>query len=360
MAGDPSESDDKTEAPTPRRIERARAEGRAPISRELPGFAGLLGATLALSVVVPPATSLLAERLAAWLALPPGASLANAWGLMAGTLWPLLALLLGTAALVLVPALGAQLLQTGFLVSAAQLAPKFSKISPLAGFKRLVSADALMEFLKSLVKFAILGTAAWWVLSGDVAQLAAAAEWPVQALLRAALNEVFRVLAAVLAALAALTLLDLLWTRFQFTRQLRMSRQDLREEHKDSEGDPHLKARVRRIRQERARTRMMAQVKTAAVVVTNPTHYAVALAYDRGRQAAPTVVAKGMDAVAARIRAEAQKHNIPLYADPPLARALFPVELGSEIPTEHYQAVAEVIAFVWKLRNRARGASAHG
>jgi flagellar biosynthesis protein FlhB len=355
MAGEDQENDDKTEAPTPRRLEKARTEGRAPVSRELPGFVGLVGATLALAVIVPPAGAALAHRLAAWLALPPEATLASASGLLAATLWPLLALVLGTALLILAPAMIAQLLQTGFLVSAAQMAPKLSKISPLAGAKRLVSADNLVEFLKSLAKFLILGGAAWWVLAGDIGRLQSAAEWPVQALLHIAGDEVQRVLIAVLAALAVLTILDVAWTRWHFTSQLRMSRQDLREEHKDSEGDPHLKAKLRRIRQERARTRMMAEVKTAAVVVTNPTHYAVALAYERGTQAAPTVVAKGVDAVAARIRAEAEKHGIPLYPDPPLARALYPVDLGSEIPTEHYQAVAEVIAFVWKLRNRASG-----
>lgn len=352
MAEPDSDQDDKTEAPTPRRMERAREEGQAAVSHEVAGFAGLVGAALALSFLVPPLATRLAGRLAAWLETPGLADGQAALSLLSATFWPMLWLLLGVALMVAVPAVGAHLLQTGMLVSAAQLKPRWARISPLAGLKRLVSPETLMQFAKSIVKLAVLGLVVWHVLAGDLPRLAASAAWPPEGLLAAAAGPFGKVLAATLAVLAVITLIDVLFTRMRHTRQLRMSRQDLRQEMKDAEGDPHLKARVRRIRQERARKRMMADVKTAAVVVTNPTHFAVALAYDRGRDAAPRIVAKGADAVAARIRAEAEAHGVPLYSNPPLARALFTIELGQSIPAEHYQAVAEIIAYVWGLRGR--------
>jgi flagellar biosynthetic protein FlhB len=162
-------------------------------------------------------------------------------------------------------------------------------------------------------------------------------------------------IAAVL-AFAAIAVLDYLVVRFRHLRRLRMTRQELREEVKESEGDPQIKGRIRNLRMARARRRMMAAIPKAAVIITNPTHYAVALAYDETSQAAPRVVAKGTEAVAARIRAVAEEAGVPLVSNPPLARALFKLELETEIPAEHYQAVAEIIAYVWRLRGRAGAA----
>jgi flagellar biosynthesis protein FlhB len=147
-----------------------------------------------------------------------------------------------------------------------------------------------------------------------------------------------------------------LLVRWRHLRQLRMSREDLREEMRESEGDPQVKARLRRIRESRARQRMMAAIPNAAVVITNPTHFAVALAYQQGEAAAPRLVAKGADEMAARIRAAAEEHGVPIVANPPLARALFRLEVETEIPPEHWQAVAEIISYVWRLQGRvARG-----
>jgi flagellar biosynthetic protein FlhB len=162
---------------------------------------------------------------------------------------------------------------------------------------------------------------------------------------------------AAMIAFAGIAVLDYLVVRFRHLHKLRMTRQELREEVKESEGDPMIKGRIRSLRMVRARRRMMAAVPKAAVVITNPTHFAVALAYDENSQAAPKVVAKGAEAVAARIRALAEESNVPLVSNPPLARALFKLELDTEIPAEHYQAVAEIIAYVWRLRGRAGAAA---
>ena len=223
--------------------------------------------------------------------------------------------------------------------------------SRLAGLKRLFGAEAAIEFLRSLIKLGLVGGALWMAL-GDLDALQAALHQPAGAMLLVAASHAGRLAVAALIAFAAIAGLDLLWVRFRHLRMLRMSRQDLREEQKEAEGDPHLRAKRRQIRESRSRSRMMAEVPRAAVVITNPTHYAVALAY-AGGDAAPKVVAKGVDEVAARIRAAAEDAGVPLVSNPPLARALHRLDLDAEIPAEHYQAVAEIIAFVWRRAGAA-------
>lgn len=230
--------------------------------------------------------------------------------------------------------------------------PRLSKISPWAGVKRLVGPEALAEFLRTLAKLALVGAALWYV-AADLSELQASLHQPAANLPVVAGKVALRLMLAALVAFAGVALLDLFWVRFRHLRQLRMSRQDLKQEAKESDGDPMLKARRHQMRLARGRRRMMAAVPRAAVVVTNPTHYAVALSYEGG-DAAPRVVAKGVDTMAARIRAAAEEAGVPLVANPPLARALWRLEVDAEIPAEHYQAVAEIIAFVW----RRKGASA--
>jgi flagellar biosynthetic protein FlhB len=208
--------------------------------------------------------------------------------------------------------------------------------------------ESLAELLRSLAKLAVVGVALWFAM-GDLDALQAALHMPAAEMLAAAAAAAIRLVGAALAAFAAIAALDLFWVRYRHQRTLRMSRQDLRDEAKESDGDPQMKARRRQIGEARSRSRMMAEVPRAAVVITNPTHYAVALAY-AGGDAAPKVVAKGMDEMAARIRAAAEAAKVPLVGNPPLARALHKLALGVEIPAEHYQAVAEIIAFVWRRR----------
>jgi len=342
---------DRSEAATPRRIEKAREEGQVALSREAAGFAALLLASLAALVALP---SLGLDLLKAMRAvLERGHELELAGG--AEILAPLAAKLIApVAAAAALGAVAATLVQTRGLLSAASLRPRPDKLNPLSGLKRLFGAEGLAEFVRSLLKLALVVAALWFAL-GNPATLQAALHAPAGAMLHAASDAATRLIGAALAAFAAIAVLDLAWVRFSYLRRLRMSRQELREEAKESEGDPALRARRRQIRESRARTRMMAEVPRAAVVITNPTHYAVALAY-AGGDAAPKVVAKGVDEVAARIRAAAEGAGVPLVANPPLARALHRLDLGAEIPAEHYQAVAGIIAFVM----RRRGGSARG
>jgi flagellar biosynthetic protein FlhB len=345
---DGADQADRSEAATPRRIERAREQGQVALSREAAGFAALLGGSLAALLVLP---ALGLEMLKAMRALLERThELAPAEG-AAALGWQALRVVVPVAGAAALGATAATLLQTRGLVAAAPLAPKLAKISPTAGVARMFGTEALAEFLRSLLKMGVVA-AALWVALGDVNALQAVLHAPVGGTMIVAWDAAIRLVQAALIAFGGIALLDLAWVRFRHLRQLRMTRIELRDEAKESDGDPQLRARRRQIREARARRRMMAEVPRAAVVITNPTHYAVALAYKEG-DAAPSVVAKGADEVAARIRAAAEAAGVPLVANPPLARALHRLELGAAIPAEHYQAVAEIIAFVWRRRGAA-------
>lgn len=352
------DDNEKTEDPTGRRLQKARDEGQIPVSKELVSFAGLAGASLAFVVLLPGEADHLGQALLPFLAQPHAIPLKGpAIGevlLAAGRA----AVLIGVLATAMALVVG--LWQTRFLFSAKPLAPKLSKISPLAGIKRMFGPDNLVEFLKSCVKLGVLGALIWMLLAGDLGLLLGSVHWTAGQLAVGLALEMNRLLYATLAVLAVLVVLDMLWTRHRHIQRLRMSRQDIKEEMKDSDGDPQIKAKLRRIRMERSKRRMMAAVPKATVVVTNPTHYAVALAYDRGRDAAPRVVAKGADLVAQRIRELAEKSRVPIVRNPTLARALFLVELDAPVPEAQFQAVAEVIAFVWRLSGRQAGRPAQG
>jgi flagellar biosynthetic protein FlhB len=343
---DESQQEDRTEAATPRRLQKARERGQVPVSRELTTFAGLAAVTLAIVATGPQAVHGLALRLSVFLARmhalsvgPPVIRLAGAALAWAAPL-VLAALLAGVAAV---------LLQTRFLLSSQGLRPDFARISPRAGLRRMLSPESAIEAGKSLAKIAVLGIVSWRVLLADLPGLLSAPFGePAQILGRAA-GPVLHILLVVLAVQAGIAALDYFWVALRHNRSLRMSRHDILEEQKETEGDPRLRARLRQIRGLRARRRMLAAVQKATVVVTNPTHYAVALAYDRAKHAAPRVVAKGVDSLAARIREVAEANRVPVVANPPLARALYRVEVDADIPAEHYQAVAEIIAYVWRL-----------
>jgi flagellar biosynthetic protein FlhB len=347
---DDGPSADRTEEATPRRLERAREQGQVAMSREAAGWAALAAGTAAAALVLPASGPELMRAMRAALSRAHELEMAQLAAALSGAG---LLLVVPVAAAAAIGGVAATLLQTRGLVAAAPLAPRLSKLSPLAGLKRLFGAEALAEFLRSLLKLGVVGAALWYA-AGDLELLQRMLHLPPGAMLAEAGGASLRLLAAALAAFGVLAVLDLLWVRFRHLQILRMSRQEVREELRESEGDPMLRARRRQLREQRGRQRMMAAVPNAAVVITNPTHYAVALAYGGG-DAAPTIVAKGVDAVAARIREAAQGAGVPLVANPPLARALYPLDLGAEIPAEHYQAVAQIIAFVWKRAGRSGG-----
>ena len=251
-------------------------------------------------------------------------------------------------------ALAGNMLQHRLVWSTEPITPKLSKVSPAAGFKRLFSKIALMNFVKGIVKLVLIGTVMTVILWPKRQQLDTMMTLDPVAILALCKSLSLEILGTVVAILAVIAAVDYLFQYRQWYQRLKMSVQELKEEFKQTEGDPHIKGKIKQLRQERSRKRMMAAVPTASVVITNPTHYAVALRYERGMDA-PECVAKGVDLIALKIREVAAEHDIPVVENPPLARALHAtVEVDQEIPPEHYKAVAEVIGYVMRLKNAAR------
>ena len=348
------ESDlEKTESASPRRLEKAREEGQIARSRELGTFlllaAGVGGLWLSGSVLYRGLTGVLRNGLGfdTRVARDPGIMVAQAVdgaGQALLLMLPIFGVLMAVAVL-------ASVLLGGFVFSSKPLQVDFKKLSLFSGLKRMVSAQTVVELVKAVAKALLVGGVAVAVIGShrdDMLALMHAA--PTEALVRA-LKLVVLCAALIVASLAIVVLLDVPWQIWNHLKKLRMSKEDVRQEHKESEGDPHIKARIRQQQRAMARRRMMTEVPRADVVVTNPTHYAVALRYGEG-QPAPRVVAKGTGLVAARIRELAAEHRVPLLQAPPLARALHEhVELGQEIPSALYTVVAEVLAWVFQLRS---------
>lgn len=351
MAEDQDKSQ-KTEEPSQRRLEEARREGQVASSREVNHALVLASGALFIGALAPGVAARLAEALRPFIERPHAIAI-DAIGpplqaLLVALGWALLPAVL----LFLVAALASGLIQHGPIWTAAPLAPKLERISPVAGAKRLFALRSLVEFLKGLMKIVLVGTAAivlLWPAAPRVLTAVEVGSGPLLALLH---TLALRLLLGIAALTALIAVLDSLYQRFERHKQLRMSRRDLKDEFKQTEGDPFIKARLKSLRMERARRRMMAEVPSATVVVTNPTHIAIALRYDQ-TMAAPRLVAKGMGALAERIRAAARAHGVPVVRNPPLARALHgAVELGAEVPAAHYRAVAEVIGYVLRLKGR--------
>jgi flagellar biosynthetic protein FlhB len=252
--------------------------------------------------------------------------------------------------LLMLAALGGNLIQHRLVWSLEVLAPKLSKISPAAGFKRLFSAQALANFAKGLVKLVLIGSVLTALMWPERARIMALERADPVAVLPLAQSLALKLLGAVVAIMAVVAIADYLFQYRQWYEKQKMSLRELKEEFRQSEGDPVIRGKMRQVRQRRQRRRMMANVPKAAVIITNPTHYSIALQYERGMDA-PVCVAKGVDAVALKIREVAAEHAIPVVENPPLARALHAtVEVDQPIPIEHYKAVAEVIGYVMRLR----------
>lgn len=353
------ESDlEKSEAASPRRLEKAREEGQIARSRELGTFMMLAVGVAAIwaggGSLYQGLSGVLRNGLAfdQRVALDPGVMVEQA---VTGFGHALLVLLPIFGLLAVVAVLSSVVLG-GLVISTKPLQPNFSKLSPLAGIKRMFSSQTVVELIKALAKAMLVGGVAVWVIwryHDDMMGLMHVA--PSAALIKA-LGLVAMCCAYIVASLLVIVLLDVPWQIWSHLKKLRMSKEDVRQEHKESEGDPHVKARIRQQQRQAARRRMMSEVPKADVVVTNPTHYAVALKYDESKGGAPRVLAKGTGLIAAKIRELAAENKIPTLEAPPLARALHQhVELGQEIPGELYTAVAEVLAWVFQLRSWRSG-----
>jgi flagellar biosynthetic protein FlhB len=349
------ESDqERTEAPSPQRLEKAREDGQVPQSRELATFVVLMTGGAALWTMASGLGQTMSNIVRGGLQFNPAiardsshvmAQLSNQFFEAALALAPFLAL-------VVIATLASPLLLRGWLFSTKAIAPKFSRLNPMSGLKRMFSTQGLVELVKSLAKVGLLGVVAVWLIWSNLdAIVSLSLESPSSAIQHMGdlIGKVFMLASG---AMIFIVVLDLPYQLWSYYNKLKMTKEQLRQESKESEGDPHVKGRIRAQQREMARRRMMAEIPTADVVVTNPTHYAVALKYTEGKMGAPRVVAKGADVVAAKIRELAAEHKVPLLEAPPLARALFRhTELGDEIPATLYAAVAEVLAYVFQLRH---------
>lgn len=345
--------EDRTEAATPRRIEKAREEGQIARSRELSTFIMLLagigglwsmGGHLydRLGGIVEQA--LLFDRAQLF---DPARMLSTFTALGGAALLALVPFF----ALMLIAAVAAPTLLGGLVITLAAARPRFSRLNPVSGLARLFSVQVLVELAKAIAKAALIGTVLYLFLDAHIGQLLGLPKLPPQQALVTLMALTAKACATCVAALILVVGIDTPYQLWTYAKNLRMSKEEVRQEHRNADGDPHVKARIRRLQQARARRRMMSKVPKADVIVTNPSHFAVALSYRKDKDAAPRVIAKGADAVALRIRELAQDHDLPILEAPPLARALyFHVDLDKQIPAELYTVVAEVVAWAIRLK----------
>ncbi|WP_293676317.1 flagellar biosynthesis protein FlhB [uncultured Phenylobacterium sp.] len=339
----------KTEEATPRKLEQAKQKGDGVKTMDLGSFATLATSAGVILMAGGWLSRNMAAQLTPFFAHPEDMTLEAGSGmeifryaLMAGAP-ALLIVMLATG----LSGAAASLLQSGLHFTAEKLKPDWSKVSIGKGLARIFGPDGLMQFVKSLVKVAMTGAIGYWLLKPYVGQFPLLAALDPMAMLPFSVEILKRLVFAVCALTLSVAAADWLWQRQRFMTRMRMTREEVKEDYKQSEGDPHVRARQKQLRHERARRRMMAAVPTATVVVMNPTHYAVALRYEQGEDAAPLCVAKGLDTLALKIRAVAEEAGVPVIEDAPLARALYAaVDIDEMIPPAHYEAVAKIIGFI--------------
>lgn len=351
MAEDP---ETQTEEPTGRKLDQAREQGDVVKTQDLPQVATLAAMTAVVAWGGGWMMRSLSSSMLPFLAHPDQFDLSGhgAVGVMRmviGSVMPVLGLVFAVTA---IAGVAGNVVQTGLMFTPGKMFEGgLSKLNPLEGFKRLFGMDAAIQFAKSLTKVVILGIIAWMILKPHAAEITQLAELSPAAIIPLTWDILKGLLYAALITMAFTAGVDWFIQRQRFMQRMRMSKQEVKDEHKQSEGDPQIKARIRQIRMQRSRRRMMANVAKATVVVMNPTHYAVALRYEPGETAVPLCVAKGLDLLALKIRAVAEEAGVAVVEDPPLARALYAtVEIDESIPKEQYEAVAKVIGFIMGKR----------
>lgn len=355
MAEGGSEDEDKTEDPTPKKLREAREKGQVAQSREVNTWLILFTATMLIGIVGGGISERLGDMLKEFIVRPhsfntDAQSIADIMGYAVLDTVKIIGFPL---ALFFVVAGLASFIQVGPMVSTESITPKLEKIDPLKGAKRVFGSRAWIEFIKALLKMILVGAVTTVILLPIFADSPGMVGIFPHQMMDILQTETRQLLIGVLSILFVFAALDYGVQRYQLMKQLRMSRQELKDEYKQTEGDPHIKARLRELRMQRARKRMMANVPKASVVITNPTHFAIALQYEQEKNAAPMVVAKGQDRIALKIREIAQENKVPIVENPPLARAMYDnVEIDQEIPEQHYKAVAEIISYVFSLKRR--------
>lgn len=355
--GEQPDDSQKTEDPTPKKLEQARKKGQVALSRELNNWVMLFAATMIISGLSGSIFHDLGLLLKSYLEMahdfPSGpGGVKDALG---GGLIKVLIILAFPLIILMVAAFISPFIQVGPLYAPEIIQMDFGKISIIKGFGRLFSMRSIIEFVKGILKISLIGFVGAVVIYPYFKTMDHMIGLPIPMLLLEIKTLIVRMMVGILVVLLVIAIADVLYQRYEHYKKMRMTKQELKDEYKQTEGDPHVKARLRQIRVERARQRMMQAVPRADVIITNPTHYSIALQYDPEKMDAPICIAKGINEVALRIREVAKEHNIIIYESPPLARALYDtVELDETVPVEHYKAVAEVISYVFRLKGRLK------
>lgn len=352
---DEQDESSKTEDPTPKRLEESRRKGQVAMSRELNSWLMLFTATLLIMAMSGPIMRELMGLMRIYLeqahvmpGVPGGFSI-----VLGDVFMDVMKILALPFLLLMIAAFLGPFLQIGPLFSTEVIKMDTSKISIVKGYSRLFSMRAIMEFLKGILKIALVGVVGTILIMPFFAGIEHMVGLPVPLMLDEMKILVIRMMAGTLIAFLMVAIADVVYQRMEYMKKLRMTKQELKDEYRQSEGDPMVKAKLRQLRAEKARQRMMANVPKADVVITNPTHFAVALQYDPDTMEAPLCLAKGVDDLALRIRTLAKESNVTVYQNPPLARVLYDtVEVDEAIPPEHYKAVAQVISFVFKQKGK--------
>ena len=348
----------KTEEATPRKLAEARQKGDVAKSPDVAAVLSLMGAA---SVVLLSggwfATSM-AEQLLPFIAAPHtmlgGLDAGAGVEIGAIAVWAFAPFLGVVMLATIIGGVGGNVAQSGLIFTAEKLKPDWSKVSPLKGFARIFGPDGLVQFVKTFLKLLAVGLICWLVLRPHLRDLELMAAMPPAMILPLARDLAVALMLSTIVFLGFTAGADFLWQKHRFAERMKMTKEELKEDYKQSEGDPHIKAKLKQIRARRSRQRMMQNVPGATVIVTNPTHYSVALRYEPGEgDPAPICVAKGVDAVALRIREVGREHSVPIVENIPLARALYAaVDIDETIPREHFEAAAKVIGFVLQKRKK--------
>ena len=347
---------EKTEAPTEKKRRESREEGQVAFSKELPSaalLAGILLTLIATSPLILDAFREMTTQIFREMSKADELSIGSLYDLSGEIFSTLLPAFAPFAAIIVLVGILASVLQVGVQITLKAIAPKFNKISPLTGLKRLFSTQSLADFLKSMAKLIIVGIVGYITYMDKITELNGLSVATPEAILEYNFTVVAEVSGKIVLALVAIAIFDYLYQRWHHEKQLMMTKQEVKEETKQTEGDPQLKARIRQIQREMSNARMMQEVPKADALIVNPTHFSVAILYDRDVMEAPEVTAKGTDHMALRMRTVARENSVPILERPELARDLYAnVEIGETIPERFYKAIAEILAFVYRLRRR--------
>ncbi len=357
MADGP-EDYEKTEEPTSRKLQRAREEGNLPQSQEV-GVAAMVVMILIILTLFAPAVT--TEVVGALMVLQTNAHDVriggNQYDVFVGlrAIFSQVVVVVGVVFVLLIAtAIFSAFVQGSVTLSIKRIQPKFSKLNVIEGFKRIYGVQAVVEFVKGITKIGVISVIVLIIVANQLQKITAATSYDMESIPELMRDLVLQLLLASLFFLVIVAFLDVLYVNWKWRRDLRMTPKEVKDEFRQMEGDPQVKRRLAQLRVERTRQRMMAKVPDATVVITNPTHFAVALKYERDEMDAPVCVAKGMDYVAQRIREIAEENDVPLVENAPLARTLYrAVEVDEEIPEEHYKAVAEIIMFIYRGKEKA-------